>query len=185
MIAFMKKMGNERARNLFERRAPVFYIRPKEYDLAMVRERWIRAKYEKRLFVKEEDAAAASSASAAAPSAAAASAAAAPAPGAGNERTASASMSVTSHAQSNANRPAAMSMGPSSSAAASSAASAASSSSAAAASAQPSDPAMFWAPERATEGWLFKENKKSAGKRRVRACATRAERELAPDLDRM
>jgi len=54
MIAYMKSMGNEKARNMYEKRAPMFWIRPKEFDLNIVRERWIRAKYEKKLFVKNE-----------------------------------------------------------------------------------------------------------------------------------
>ena len=127
MIAFMKSMGNEKARNLYEKRAPVFYIRPKEYDLSMIRERWIRAKYEKKLFVKEGDLLDHNPTS--------------------RPIAASSAVSPSSPAASSSSR--------------SSSASTASSNypSAAAAAAAHHDPSIFLQPERATEGFLYKENK--------------------------
>jgi hypothetical protein len=144
-------MGNARARTLYEARAPVFFVRPKDYDLAMVRERWIRAKYEKKLFVKpqaEEDAAAAALASSVA-----------------EETTNGSSGSATSSdgaADGGSGRASAASAADASAAAAASPAassSAAAAPAAASAALSPNDPACFIAPERALEGWLFKENK--------------------------
>jgi hypothetical protein len=121
MIAHMSRMGNEKARHLYEKRAPVFYIRPKEYDLSMIRERWIRAKYEKKLFVKEGDLAAED-------------------------------MLVPGRSSSSVSSPS-----PASSPTARS--SFASPPSALAVAAANHDPSVFLQPERATEGFLYKENK--------------------------
>lgn len=41
MIAYMRRMGNEKARNFYEKRAPIFWIRPKDYqDCDMVNSRY-------------------------------------------------------------------------------------------------------------------------------------------------
>jgi hypothetical protein len=131
MINFMKGQGNEKARKRYERRAPVFYVRPKEYDLSMIRERWIRAKYEKKLFLQAE------------------AEDGGPIPGS--------SGSVSSPA------PAASPASPTSR---SSASSSVSSLSAASLAAAHTDPSIFLQPERATEGWLLKENKNGKWQKR-------------------
>jgi hypothetical protein len=51
-IEFMRKVGNVRARDMYEYNAPVFFMRPTETDSAIVRENWIRAKYVRKEFVK-------------------------------------------------------------------------------------------------------------------------------------
>lgn len=184
MIAFMRSAGNERARNQFEARAPVFYVRPKEYDLAMVRERWIRAKYEKKLFVKapttdedenvgsmptvhENGSAAAASNAAAASDAAAASpvpAAATAAPSPSSASSVSAASASLSRISLSANRPGASNGAANGNGSLPHRASTALSSLASAAPTE--DPALFYAPERPTEGWLYKENKKAKWQKR-------------------
>jgi len=188
MIAHMCAHGNARAKRLYENRAPVFYVRPKEYDLAMVRERWIRAKYEKRLFVKPEDAAALDKGLE--PPTTSTAEAEKPASN-GNSDCSSNGATADAKAASNGKveeavaNPAADDDEPppppppaddepadDSSAAASSASSSAASSSPAAPAPAPaaasgsalpanaeSDPACFVVPERSLEGWLYKENK--------------------------
>lgn len=54
-IAFMKKMGNQRAQECYEYNAPSFYVRPTQSENPIVRENWIRAKYVRKEFVKACD----------------------------------------------------------------------------------------------------------------------------------
>ncbi|XP_071988002.1 arf-GAP with dual PH domain-containing protein 2-like [Engystomops pustulosus] len=51
LIQFMQRHGNVRAREEYEAFVPPFYYRPTEKDCRVLREQWIRAKYERREFV--------------------------------------------------------------------------------------------------------------------------------------
>ncbi|XP_069050763.1 arf-GAP with dual PH domain-containing protein 1 isoform X3 [Lepisosteus oculatus] len=50
----MKASGNAVARARYERAVPLFYYRPLQSDCAVLREQWIRAKYERREFTGDE-----------------------------------------------------------------------------------------------------------------------------------
>lgn len=52
-IQFMFNMGNVKARQIYEHRAPTFYERPhKKSPSSLVRENWIRAKYVRKEFMR-------------------------------------------------------------------------------------------------------------------------------------
>ncbi|KAJ7989765.1 hypothetical protein DPEC_G00307910 [Dallia pectoralis] len=53
LVEFMKSKGNAAARLVYEKAVPVFYYRPQQGDCAVLREQWIRAKYERREFTGE------------------------------------------------------------------------------------------------------------------------------------
>ncbi|XP_010872769.1 arf-GAP with dual PH domain-containing protein 2 isoform X2 [Esox lucius] len=53
LVEFMKSKGNATARDVYEKAVPVFYYRPQQGDCAVLREQWIRAKYERREFTSE------------------------------------------------------------------------------------------------------------------------------------
>eukprot|EP00743_Colponemidia_sp_Colp-15_P008710 GILK01009485.1.p1 GENE.GILK01009485.1~~GILK01009485.1.p1 ORF type:complete len:460 (+),score=63.24 GILK01009485.1:151-1530(+) len=50
-ISFMRSVGNVRAKKFWEAIVPPEVVTPTEFDFPIVRENWIRSKYEKRLFV--------------------------------------------------------------------------------------------------------------------------------------
>ncbi|XP_023647587.1 arf-GAP with dual PH domain-containing protein 2 isoform X3 [Paramormyrops kingsleyae] len=50
---FMKANGNAAARNIYEASVPVFYYTPQHQDCTVLKEQWIRAKYERREFTAE------------------------------------------------------------------------------------------------------------------------------------
>ncbi|XP_036409085.1 arf-GAP with dual PH domain-containing protein 2 [Megalops cyprinoides] len=53
LVEFMRANGNAVARDLFEKAVPPFYYRPQQQDCAVLREQWIRAKYERQEFTGE------------------------------------------------------------------------------------------------------------------------------------
>uniref|UniRef100_A0A8C2WKX9 ArfGAP with dual PH domains 2 n=1 Tax=Cyclopterus lumpus TaxID=8103 RepID=A0A8C2WKX9_CYCLU len=53
LVEFMKSNGNDSAKALFEKAVPAYYYRPQEHDCAVLREQWIRAKYERMEFTGE------------------------------------------------------------------------------------------------------------------------------------
>ncbi|XP_060921490.1 arf-GAP with dual PH domain-containing protein 2 [Labrus mixtus] len=53
LVEFMKSNGNDRVRPLYEKAVPSYYYRPQENDSAVLREQWIRAKYERMEFSGE------------------------------------------------------------------------------------------------------------------------------------
>nr|XP_020472098.1 arf-GAP with dual PH domain-containing protein 2-like [Monopterus albus] len=53
LVQFMKSNGNARARALYEKAVPVYYYRPQKEDYDVLREQWIRAKYERMEFTGE------------------------------------------------------------------------------------------------------------------------------------
>uniref|UniRef100_A0A8C4IUH0 ArfGAP with dual PH domains 2 n=1 Tax=Dicentrarchus labrax TaxID=13489 RepID=A0A8C4IUH0_DICLA len=50
LVEFMKSNGNVSAQALYEKAVPPYYYRPQEKDSAVLREQWIRAKYERMEF---------------------------------------------------------------------------------------------------------------------------------------
>lgn len=50
VIEFMKSRGNRRAKEEYEACVPPFYYRPTEKDCTVLKEQWIRAKYERKEF---------------------------------------------------------------------------------------------------------------------------------------
>ncbi|XP_032394336.1 arf-GAP with dual PH domain-containing protein 2 isoform X2 [Etheostoma spectabile] len=53
LVEFMKSNGNANARALYEKAVPAYYYRPRENDCVVLKEQWIRAKYERREFTGE------------------------------------------------------------------------------------------------------------------------------------
>ncbi|XP_056144152.1 arf-GAP with dual PH domain-containing protein 2 [Lampris incognitus] len=53
LVEFMKSNGNTRARAYYEKAVPVYYYQPNQNDCAVLREQWIRAKYERMEFTGE------------------------------------------------------------------------------------------------------------------------------------
>lgn len=53
LVEFMKSSGNDRVRSEYEKAVPPFYYRPQENDCVVLREQWIRAKYERMEFTGE------------------------------------------------------------------------------------------------------------------------------------
>ncbi|XP_057619785.1 arf-GAP with dual PH domain-containing protein 1 isoform X1 [Chionomys nivalis] len=53
-VEFMASHGNEAARATFESKVPPFYYRPTLSDCQLLREQWIRAKYERQEFLHVE-----------------------------------------------------------------------------------------------------------------------------------
>ncbi|XP_067472233.1 arf-GAP with dual PH domain-containing protein 2 isoform X1 [Thunnus thynnus] len=53
LVEFMKSNGNASARALYEKAVPAYYYRPQQNDCAVLREQWIRAKYERTEFTGE------------------------------------------------------------------------------------------------------------------------------------
>ncbi|KAG9279916.1 arf-GAP with dual PH domain-containing protein 2 isoform X1 [Astyanax mexicanus] len=53
LVEFMKANGNRTAKEFYEKFVPVFYYRPQQDDCEVLREQWIRAKYERLEFSEE------------------------------------------------------------------------------------------------------------------------------------
>ncbi|XP_061893282.1 arf-GAP with dual PH domain-containing protein 2-like isoform X3 [Entelurus aequoreus] len=53
LVELMKSNGNARATALYEKALPPYYYRPQQTDSAVLREQWIRAKYERKEFTGE------------------------------------------------------------------------------------------------------------------------------------
>ncbi|XP_066530752.1 arf-GAP with dual PH domain-containing protein 2 isoform X2 [Hoplias malabaricus] len=53
LVQFMKANGNKVAKDFYEKFVPVFYYRPQQDDCDVLREQWIRAKYERLEFTEE------------------------------------------------------------------------------------------------------------------------------------
>ncbi|KAJ8404220.1 hypothetical protein AAFF_G00339930 [Aldrovandia affinis] len=53
LVEFMRANGNASARAHYEMAVPPFYYRPEQQDCAVLREQWIRAKYERQEFTRE------------------------------------------------------------------------------------------------------------------------------------
>ncbi|KAM6904999.1 arf-GAP with dual PH domain-containing protein 2 [Xenentodon cancila] len=53
LIEFMKCNGNASARAVYEKAVPPYYYRPHQHDYSILREQWIRAKYERKEFTGE------------------------------------------------------------------------------------------------------------------------------------
>ncbi|XP_064842959.1 arf-GAP with dual PH domain-containing protein 2-like isoform X1 [Oncorhynchus masou masou] len=53
LVKFMKTNGNATGRAIYEKAVPAFYYRPQQEDCAVLREQWIRAKYERMEFTGE------------------------------------------------------------------------------------------------------------------------------------
>ncbi|KAG7491643.1 hypothetical protein MATL_G00005850 [Megalops atlanticus] len=53
LVEFMRTNGNAAARSIYERTVPIFYYRPQPQDCVVLRDQWIRAKYERREFTGE------------------------------------------------------------------------------------------------------------------------------------
>ncbi|XP_069553227.1 arf-GAP with dual PH domain-containing protein 2-like isoform X1 [Brachyistius frenatus] len=53
LVEFMQERGNVVAKAIFEKHVPVFYYRPHQKDCVVLKDQWIRAKYERREFTGE------------------------------------------------------------------------------------------------------------------------------------
>ncbi|XP_075039028.1 arf-GAP with dual PH domain-containing protein 1-like [Mixophyes fleayi] len=53
-IQFLDRHGNDSAKAIYEAHVPVYYYRPTHMDCQVLREQWIRAKYEHKLFTTKE-----------------------------------------------------------------------------------------------------------------------------------
>ncbi|KAK7939817.1 hypothetical protein WMY93_003143 [Mugilogobius chulae] len=53
-VEFMDSVGNDAARAKYEEQVPAFYYRPTHKDCMLLREQWIRAKYERMEFINVE-----------------------------------------------------------------------------------------------------------------------------------
>ncbi|KAL1278014.1 hypothetical protein QQF64_024687, partial [Cirrhinus molitorella] len=54
LVQYMKSNGNRPAKYFYEKFVPVFYYQPQPYDCEVLREQWIRAKYERTEFTEEK-----------------------------------------------------------------------------------------------------------------------------------
>ncbi|XP_020502051.1 arf-GAP with dual PH domain-containing protein 2 [Labrus bergylta] len=50
LVKFMQERGNSAAKAIFEKCVPAFYYRPQQKDCIVLKEQWIRAKYERKEF---------------------------------------------------------------------------------------------------------------------------------------
>ncbi|XP_038131294.1 arf-GAP with dual PH domain-containing protein 1-like, partial [Cyprinodon tularosa] len=55
LVQFMQQMGNTAAKAVFEKCVPSFYYRPRHHDCIVLKDQWIRAKYERREFTGERN----------------------------------------------------------------------------------------------------------------------------------
>ncbi|XP_021423599.2 arf-GAP with dual PH domain-containing protein 2 isoform X1 [Oncorhynchus mykiss] len=55
LVEFMKTRGNAAANAFYEKCVPPFYYRPQEKDCVVLKDQWIRAKYERREFTGENN----------------------------------------------------------------------------------------------------------------------------------
>ncbi|XP_022049506.1 arf-GAP with dual PH domain-containing protein 2-like [Acanthochromis polyacanthus] len=55
LVEFMQERGNSAAKAVFEKCVPAFFYRPQHKDCVVLRDQWIRAKYERREFTGENN----------------------------------------------------------------------------------------------------------------------------------
>ncbi|XP_068448077.1 arf-GAP with dual PH domain-containing protein 2-like [Clinocottus analis] len=53
LVQFMRERGNSAAKAVYERCVPAFFYRPQHKDCVVLKDQWIRAKYERREFTGE------------------------------------------------------------------------------------------------------------------------------------
>ncbi|XP_039880566.1 arf-GAP with dual PH domain-containing protein 2-like isoform X2 [Simochromis diagramma] len=53
LVEFMQENGNSAAKAIFEKCVPVFFYQPQQKDCVVLKDQWIRAKYERREFTGE------------------------------------------------------------------------------------------------------------------------------------
>ncbi|XP_005749014.1 arf-GAP with dual PH domain-containing protein 2 isoform X2 [Pundamilia nyererei] len=53
LVEFMQEKGNSAAKAIFEKCVPVFFYQPQQKDCVILKDQWIRAKYERREFTGE------------------------------------------------------------------------------------------------------------------------------------
>ncbi|XP_041789364.1 arf-GAP with dual PH domain-containing protein 1-like [Chelmon rostratus] len=53
LVEFMQERGNSAAKAVYEKCVPAFFYRPQEKDCVVLKDQWIRAKYERREFTGE------------------------------------------------------------------------------------------------------------------------------------
>ncbi|XP_019939910.2 arf-GAP with dual PH domain-containing protein 2-like isoform X1 [Paralichthys olivaceus] len=54
LVEFMRERGNSAAKATFEKCVPAFFYRPQQKDCIVLKDQWIRAKYERREFTGEK-----------------------------------------------------------------------------------------------------------------------------------
>ncbi|XP_040893263.1 arf-GAP with dual PH domain-containing protein 2-like [Toxotes jaculatrix] len=55
LVEFMRERGNSAAKAIFEKCVPAFFYRPQQNDCIVLKDQWIRAKYERREFTGENN----------------------------------------------------------------------------------------------------------------------------------
>ncbi|KAM4585291.1 arf-GAP with dual PH domain-containing protein 2-like isoform 1-T1 [Odontesthes bonariensis] len=55
LIKFMQERGNSAAKAIFEKCVPAFFYKPQQKDCVVLKDQWIRAKYERREFTGENN----------------------------------------------------------------------------------------------------------------------------------
>uniref|UniRef100_A0A8C7WNG6 Arf-GAP with dual PH domain-containing protein 2 n=1 Tax=Oryzias sinensis TaxID=183150 RepID=A0A8C7WNG6_9TELE len=55
LVEFMQKRGNSEAKAIFEKCVPTFFYKPRQNDCIVLKDQWIRAKYERREFTGENN----------------------------------------------------------------------------------------------------------------------------------
>ncbi|XP_070683698.1 arf-GAP with dual PH domain-containing protein 2-like [Pempheris klunzingeri] len=55
LVEFMRESGNSVAKAIYERCVPAFFYRPQQSDCIVLKDQWIRAKYERREFTGENN----------------------------------------------------------------------------------------------------------------------------------
>ncbi|XP_035515357.1 arf-GAP with dual PH domain-containing protein 2-like [Morone saxatilis] len=55
LVEFMRERGNSYAKAVYEKCVPAFYYRPQQKDCIVLKDQWIRAKYERREFTGENN----------------------------------------------------------------------------------------------------------------------------------
>ncbi|KAM4604241.1 arf-GAP with dual PH domain-containing protein 2-like [Polymixia lowei] len=55
LVEFMKSRGNSAAKAVYEKSVPAFYYRPHQKECMVLKDQWIRAKYERREFTGENN----------------------------------------------------------------------------------------------------------------------------------
>ncbi|XP_059195615.1 arf-GAP with dual PH domain-containing protein 2-like [Centropristis striata] len=55
LVEFMQEMGNSAAKAIYEKCVPPFFYRPHQKDCIVLKDQWIRAKYERREFTGENN----------------------------------------------------------------------------------------------------------------------------------
>ncbi|XP_078136760.1 arf-GAP with dual PH domain-containing protein 2-like isoform X1 [Sander vitreus] len=55
LVEFMRKWGNSAAKAIYEKCVPAFFYQPQQKDCIVLKDQWIRAKYERREFTGENN----------------------------------------------------------------------------------------------------------------------------------